>query len=94
MSQSLRPATSRWLASVAVAVTFTTSVIAAAPPAPSKAEVWPVVVSAVPKDPRIETRISELLRKLTLEQKVGQMIQADIRYVTRRMSERIVWARF
>src|SRR6202011_675586 len=32
--------------------------------------------------PRIEARISELLRKMTLEQKVGQMIQADIRSVT------------
>ncbi|MFL6601865.1 MAG: glycoside hydrolase family 3 protein [Steroidobacteraceae bacterium] len=30
----------------------------------------------------MEARISELLRKLTLEQKVAQMIQADIRYVT------------
>jgi beta-glucosidase len=34
------------------------------------------------RDPRTEARISELLRKLTLEQKVAQMIQADIRYVT------------
>ena len=41
-----------------------------------------VVSGAVPKDPRIEARISELLRKLTLEQKVAQMVQADIRYVT------------
>lgn len=36
----------------------------------------------MPKDPRIEARISELLRKLTLEQKVAQMVQADIRSVT------------
>jgi beta-glucosidase len=34
------------------------------------------------RDPRIEARVSELLQKLTLEQKVAQMIQADIRYVT------------
>ena len=42
----------------------------------------PVVSSKVHRDPRTEARISELLRKLTLEQKVAQMIQADIRYVT------------
>jgi len=42
----------------------------------------PVVSSAVPRNPQIEARISQLLRKLTLEQKIAQMIQADIRYVT------------
>src|SRR5882724_5693348 len=42
----------------------------------------PAVSSSVPKDPQIEKRISELLRKLTLEQKVAQMVQADIRSVT------------
>jgi beta-glucosidase len=40
------------------------------------------VASSAHKDPRIEARISGLLRKLTLEQKVAQMVQADIRYVT------------
>jgi beta-glucosidase len=40
------------------------------------------VASKAHPDPRIEARISELLRKLTLEQKVAQMVQADIRYVT------------
>jgi beta-glucosidase len=37
---------------------------------------------AVPKDPRIEARIEEILQHLTLQQKVAQMVQADIRYVT------------
>jgi hypothetical protein len=32
--------------------------------------------------PQIEARICELLRKMTLEQKVAQMLQADIRWVT------------
>jgi beta-glucosidase len=36
----------------------------------------------VPKDPRIEARIADLLRQLTLEQKVAQMVQADIRSIT------------
>jgi len=47
-----------------------------------KVDVWPAVTSSVRKDPRLEARITELLRKMTLEQKVGQMIQADIRSVT------------
>jgi beta-glucosidase len=38
--------------------------------------------SAEPRDPRIEARIAALLRQLSLEQKVAQMVQADIRYVT------------
>jgi beta-glucosidase len=45
-------------------------------------EIWPAIVSPVPRDPRIEARIAELLGKLTLEQKVAQMIQAEIRSAT------------
>jgi beta-glucosidase len=43
---------------------------------------WPAIVSPVRRDPRIEARIVELLGKLTLEQKVAQMIQAEIRSAT------------
>ena len=80
MSQFPKSVSFRGLVCVAVAVVSFGSALAAAPPPAS--QVWPVVVSAVPKDPRIEARISELLGKMTLEQKVGQMIQADIRFVT------------
>ncbi len=57
---------------------------AAAPPAtPQSAEVhWPQVTSPVTKDPQLEDRIAALLAQLTLEQKVGQMMQPDIRDVT------------
>jgi beta-glucosidase len=44
--------------------------------------IWPSVASAAPKDPRIEARAADLLHHLTLEQKVAQMVQADIRFVT------------
>jgi beta-glucosidase len=47
-----------------------------------KSAAWPLVTNAVPRDPRIEARIADLLVHLTLEQKVAQMVQADIRYVT------------
>lgn len=43
---------------------------------------WPKVRSAVAPDPKIEARITEILGKLTLEQKVAQMTQPDIRDVT------------
>lgn len=43
---------------------------------------WPILTSAVRKDPRIEARILSLLEKMTLEEKVGQMIQPQIRQVT------------
>ncbi|HSC68681.1 MAG TPA: glycoside hydrolase family 3 N-terminal domain-containing protein [Cellvibrio sp.] len=43
---------------------------------------WPQVQSAVTKDPAIEAKITELLGKLSLEQKVGQLIQPELRAVT------------
>lgn len=43
---------------------------------------WPAVTSAVPKDAATEARIDELLARMTLEEKVGQMIQPEIRRVT------------
>ena len=47
---------------------------------PAQQVAWPAVQSAVAKDPQIEARIATILGKLTLEQKVAQMVQADIRY--------------
>ncbi len=43
---------------------------------------WPRITPAVPPDAQREARIAELLSKLTLEQKVAQMTQPDIRWVT------------
>lgn len=42
---------------------------------------WPEVTTA-PLDPAIEARIDEIMAKMTLEQKVGQVIQADSGSVT------------
>ncbi|MEM9487821.1 MAG: glycoside hydrolase family 3 N-terminal domain-containing protein [Myxococcota bacterium] len=44
--------------------------------------VWPEVQSAIPIDPEIETAVAELLAQMTLEQKVGQMMQAEIQAIT------------
>src|SRR5688572_19072911 len=51
-------------------------------PAATEASLWPQVQSAVKKDPAIEAKITELLGKLSLEEKVGQLIQPELRQVT------------
>ncbi len=43
---------------------------------------WPVINSTVAKDEATEKAVAELLAKMTLEQKVGQMIQGEIKAVT------------
>jgi beta-glucosidase len=54
---------------------------AIAPAAPTKVE-WPAIKSAVQKDPIVESRITELMARMTLEEKVGQLIQPEIKYLT------------
>lgn len=41
---------------------------------------WPKAVSPVKKDPAMEAKIVEIMADMTLEEKVGQMIQPEIRY--------------
>jgi len=43
---------------------------------------WPAQQSPIPPDPAMEQRISELMSRMTLEEKVGQVMQADIASVT------------
>jgi beta-glucosidase len=43
---------------------------------------WPSIQSAVKKDPATEVAISNILSQMTLAEKVGQMIQPDLREVT------------
>ncbi|MEY4269772.1 MAG: hypothetical protein RLZZ58_988 [Pseudomonadota bacterium] len=43
---------------------------------------WPVVKDPVTVDPAIEARIADLLLRMSVEQKVGQVIQADLGSVT------------
>jgi beta-glucosidase len=45
-------------------------------------EIWPEGHSPLPPDPALEARIDALMAKMSVEDKVGQMIQADIKYVT------------
>jgi beta-glucosidase len=43
---------------------------------------WPVIKSAVAKDPAIEKQIDDLMARMTLEEKIGQVIQPEIHEVT------------
>ncbi len=45
-------------------------------------ENWPAIHSPVPRDPQVERAVSELMAKMSLEDKVGQVIQGEIRHVT------------
>lgn len=71
---------------LASAMLTTLPAAARAQTAPGSAEAnpsdWPARVASIPADPAIETRIDALLAAMSLEQKVGQIIQADIASVT------------
>lgn len=44
--------------------------------------IWPQVTNPLSIDPAIEARIADLLRRMSLEQKVGQIIQGDLASTT------------
>jgi beta-glucosidase len=51
--------------------------------APRKAlTAWPRIRSAIASDPVLEARVAEIVGKMTLAQKIGQMTQAEIKSVT------------
>jgi beta-glucosidase len=45
-------------------------------------ELWPAIENPVPRDPERERRIDDLLARMSVEEKVGQVIQGEIRNVT------------
>ncbi|KRG72521.1 1,4-beta-D-glucan glucohydrolase [Stenotrophomonas terrae] len=48
----------------------------------SDANVWPQVAWPLPEDPALEKRISELMASMSVEEKVGQLVQGDIGSLT------------
>lgn len=44
--------------------------------------VWPQITPVIPADPAVEQKVAELLAGMTLQQKVAQMIQPEIRDIT------------
>ncbi|MBL8550256.1 MAG: exo 1,3/1,4-beta-D-glucan glucohydrolase [Hyphomonadaceae bacterium] len=82
-----------WARAAAIAAAFALAACAtpakeAAPPAAPEApgaihpEIWPQAQSPMPDDPDIEAAISRLLPAMTVEEKVGQLVQADMNSVT------------
>lgn len=51
-------------------------------PTSKASKIWPKLDIAVKADAKIETRVKEILSTMTLEQKVAQMIQPEIRDIT------------
>ena len=45
-------------------------------------EIWPAYDYPVPANPQAEQRIADLLNRMTLEEKIGQLVQADLCCVT------------
>jgi beta-glucosidase len=66
---------------VACALALAAAGTAAAPGAP-QLESWPRLASAIAPDPALEARVREIVGKMTLAQKIGQMTQAEIKSVT------------
>jgi beta-glucosidase len=66
---------------VAGALALAASCATAAPAAP-QLEAWPRLRSAIAADPVLEARVREIVGKMTLAQKIGQMTQAELKAVT------------
>jgi len=72
---------------VAFALPFSIAVAAAQGAAPEGGAVahpdsWPARTASVARDPEVERRVDALIAAMSIEQKVGQIIQADIGSVT------------
>jgi beta-glucosidase len=63
---------------VAAAIQFLQPTPPREPPGTVHPELWPQVKSPIPKDPALEARIDNLLAKMTIAEKVGQTLQAEM----------------
>ena len=67
------------------ALTASPAFTQAAPPAPAGTAhpaLWPPLSSPVPTDAKLEAQITALMARMSLEQKVGQVVQGDIASLT------------
>ena len=48
----------------------------------SKKEIWPTIETGIKSDAQMEQKIADMLKSMTLEQKIAQMIQPEIRNIT------------
>jgi len=68
---------------VAAALALAAAGSAAAPPAsaPAPLTAWPHLTSAIAPDPALEARVRDIVSRMTLAQKIGQMTQAELKDV-------------
>ena len=45
-------------------------------------DIWPSYEYPVPRDPAVEAKIADLVSRMTIEEKIGQLVQADLCCVT------------
>ena len=45
-------------------------------------EIWPTAHSPLPPDPKMEARIDAMLKRMTIEEKVGQTLQPEMKFLT------------
>lgn len=65
--------------SLAVILSLTSGMASAAPP---RLMEWPHITSAIEKDAALERRVTQIVAGMTLQQKIGQMTQPEIKSVT------------
>nr|WP_314860088.1 glycoside hydrolase family 3 N-terminal domain-containing protein [uncultured Undibacterium sp.] len=69
------------LSVVTLAVPATSTVALAATSAPTLKD-WPRIKSSISKDPAMEATITKMVSQMSLAQKIGQMTQAEIKFIT------------
>src|SRR5687768_3649823 len=77
---------SRWhlvlVSAVALLATAAEPSAPSVPAAPVNPSLWPAPASPFRKDAQLDQRVATLLARMTLEEKIGQVIQPDIGSVT------------
>src|SRR4051812_46532148 len=66
------------LAALPLALLTSPAVFAADSPAAGARVHWPKVQSRVKRDPKVEARVEAMLKRMSVEQKVAQIVQGDI----------------
>ena len=77
-----------WASALSGWLTLGAAAAQVAPPTPSTPANtahpadWPRLASPIPADPKLEAKITALMARMSLEQKVGQVVQGDIASIT------------
>lgn len=70
------------LTAAALAMAALASATGVAPASTVTPELWPALSPPLPSNPELEAKVEALLQRLTLEEKVGQVVQGDLDSIT------------